>query len=60
MKLTEVTVSDKLEEFRASKEVESTKQLSILLDKFFRLSAFAYILFDDNRNGVTRRNVSFV
>jgi hypothetical protein len=30
-----VTVSDKLEEFRASKEVKSAKQLSILLDKFF-------------------------
>lgn len=26
LKLTEVTVSDKLEEFRASKEVELTKQ----------------------------------
>jgi hypothetical protein len=30
-----VTVSDKLEEFRASKEVKSTRQLSILFDKVF-------------------------
>jgi len=30
-----VTVSDQLESFRASKEVELTKQLSIYLDKLF-------------------------
>uniref|UniRef100_A0A0R0LCY5 Creatinase N-terminal domain-containing protein n=1 Tax=Glycine max TaxID=3847 RepID=A0A0R0LCY5_SOYBN len=35
LKLTEVTVSDQLEGFRASKEVELTEQLSIYLDMLF-------------------------
>jgi len=41
LKLTEVTVSDQLEGFRASKEVELTEQLSIYLDKLFLEKKFA-------------------